>query len=500
MRIVDITPYSPIEQTRFANDTVIELKAASFAGIQFDAKRSTISFFECSFRKVTIQNSEDIDFENITIQFSGCYIDDIRIEKIKSHNISINFFASIVSGVIKSKQIDSISINNCICKSLFISNQKNVNISYTEENVFPLLWKKVLEIANTTFPTIIKEKQSIYIYDTINITFTSSEESDNKIGLYRRRYDALYLCKVGYYFTTDQKDTFDINLSISYTEAIQKQETKISNSRLNSLSISGKTAGSISIENTKINQWYVSDFISKGEVSFYNIHPFKGEEERIIGMHKCNLDDVWFDNVDFDKYQRISFYRTKLAKSVFTSCNFPQEYSSFERFMPIKNVHYPERKSQNHHKDQYEIFLQLKMSLESTGNYFEAQKLQAIAHDALIKINPISTGDKVILHINSFSNNHGLSIARPLVWFLTLSILIYLTYLFSLGRLFNSNEIDYDLIGYYFSFIDITHRNDFLVDKDEFNVFSLTIDYLGKVVFGFLIYQFIAAFRKYGKK
>src|SRR5690606_11531371 len=286
----------------------------------------------------------------------------------------------------------------------------------------------------------------------------------------------------------------------SYTEAIQKQETKISNSRLKSLSISGKTAGSISIENTQINQWYISDFISMGEVSFYNINPFKWEEEKIIGMHKCNLDDVWFDNVDFDKYQRISLYRTKLAKSVFTSCNFPQEYSSFERFMPIENVHYPERKSQNHHKDQYEIFLQLKMSLETTGNYFEAQKLQAIAHDALIKIKSISTGDKIILNLNSFSNNHGLSIARPLVWFLILSVVTYLSYLLSLGRLFNSNQIDYNLIGYYFSFIDITHRNDFLVEKDEFNFFSLTIDYVGKVIFGFLIYQFIAAFRKYGKK
>src|SRR5690554_4116683 len=152
MRIVEITPYEPIEHTMYANETVIKLKAASFAGVQFDAERTTISFSECSFRKITIRNSEDIDFENISIQFFGCYIDDIQIEKIKTQNISINFFSSIISGVVKSEQICSIRINNCICKSLFLLKQKNVNISYTEENVFPLLWKKVLKIANTSFP------------------------------------------------------------------------------------------------------------------------------------------------------------------------------------------------------------------------------------------------------------------------------------------------------------------------------------------------------------
>jgi len=54
-------------------------------------------------------------------------------------------------------------------------------------------------------------------------------------------------------------------------------------------------------------------------------------------------------------------------------------------------------------------------------------------------------------------------------------------------------EIDYDLIGYYFSFIDLTHRSDFLVDKVGLNGWALAIDYLTKLIVGFFIYQFIAA-------
>jgi len=83
---------------------------------------------------------------------------------------------------------------------------------------------------------------------------------------------------------------------------------------------------------------------------------------------------------------------------------------------------------------------------------------------------------------------------------MVISVLFYVLYLCSLGRIFNCNDVDWNLIGYYFSFLDITHRSDFLVSKTELNGFSLTIDYFNKILVGFLIYQFIAAFRKYGKK
>ena len=47
---------------------------------------------------------------------------------------------------------------------------------------------------------------------------------------------------------------------------------------------------------------------------------------------------------------------------------------------------------------------------------------------------------------------------------------------------------------------NITHRSDFLVEKEEFNGGMLAIDFINKLLVGFFIYQFVAAFRKYGKK
>jgi len=168
--------------------------------------------------------------------------------------------------------------------------------------------------------------------------------------------------------------------------------------------------------------------------------------------------------------------------------------------MPIDNVHYPEDKHENYAKDVYEIMLQLKMALEGTGNYFEAQKLQAVAHDALKEVKGIPKQDRIILCVNNWSNGHGLSIKKPFWWLIGSSVFLYILYLLSLGRIFNSNEFDSSLIGYYFAFLDLTHRTDFLVDKTEYNMFSLGVDYIGKVVVGFFIYQFISSFRKYGKK
>jgi len=70
----------------------------------------------------------------------------------------------------------------------------------------------------------------------------------------------------------------------------------------------------------------------------------------------------------------------------------------------------------------------------------------------------------------------------------------------SLGRIFVNTKIDWNLVGYYFSFLDLTHKKDFLVPKTELNGWSVTMDFLNKVVVGFFIFQFISAFRKYYKK
>lgn len=121
--------------------------------------------------------------------------------------------------------------------------------------------------------------------------------------------------------------------------------------------------------------------------NLYDIKPFRRESEEIkLEIHKSNLDKFWFDNISFDEYLIISLYRNKFGQTTITACDFPSKYKDFEKIHTVENIPNPEKKDKNYFKTRYETFLQLKKQLESSGNFYEAQKFQAISNEALKKI------------------------------------------------------------------------------------------------------------------
>jgi hypothetical protein len=502
MNLLYLTPYSIIENTDYPIDTKIVIRASDFNGVPFQDGKITFSFINCRFRNLEIENNETIDFKDISIQFISCFITQINVEIFTTTNFSIFFGSSILQGRIKNSNLKSVTVNNCLLNnSLFLLNLNNAVVSYTEENIFPIRWKKLLKSVKTDFKNLLKEKHSYYIYDTNNVVFSFNENSTETKGIYKRPYSNEVENKVGYYFTDKEKKEFKLSINLQYSADIPHKLTKIINAKLSALSISGYSTGELIVESAKIDNLYIHNFTTQLGSNFYNIKPFRGElTEKKLEIHKSNLDKVWFDNVSFNDFSIISFYRNKFGQTSITSCEFPDNYKGFDKFKTVENINYPDRLDDNYYKTRYETFLQLKKLLEATGNFYESQKLQAVSNEALRKIEKLPYGDRLILKINSLSNNHGLSIKEPFFATIILSAIFYILYLWTLGRMCNCNEIDYDLIGYYFAFLDITHRSDFLVSKSELSGWSVTIDYLNKILVGFLIYQFIAAFRKYGKK
>ena len=494
---ITIIPYQSVKNKQY-NEVEIDISAQNFNGV--DHKRGTITFMfdQCDFRKIRIINKEQINFKEISISFNYCFIEDFSISDITSDNISLMFFSSIITGRIDNNIIKDISLNNCITISLNLLNQNSINIAYTEENIFPKEWNKFIKRGDvSSINDLLKIEHNISINNSKNIRISANEKKSEKRGLYRNDFQQIDDWKIGLYLSSTQKDRLKINISIRYSNEIKDELTKISNCLLNSLVLSGDSSGEMLIENSTINSFYIRDFSASKEVLFFAIAAKNMDSK--LEIHKSNLDNTWFDNIDFNGYEILSFYRTRFAKAYFTSCNFPDDSLSFEKFKTLENIHYPEKKPQNYYKDQYETFLQLKLSLTNTGNVYEAQKLNAISKEALRKIPSLSKWDKSILWINSYSNNHNLSIKKPFWGLIGFSVLFYILYLLSIGRIFNSNEIDWTLIGQYFSFIDLTHKNDFLISKSEFTFWTLFLDIFNKIVVGFYIYQFIAAFRKYGK-
>jgi hypothetical protein len=501
MRIIEVKPYEKIDGESFPEDTKLVILKENFDNQDFIDGRIIFSISDCDFKKLVIENSEDIDF-NISIAFSGCYIERIEIETIVSKEIDLHLFTSLFSGNIRENNLRTLSVNNCLINGiLFAKNLNAVNISFTDENVFPRIWNRLISrLRIENFDEFIKQSQSYNLENIAKINFYTHNETKDKQGLKIDRQDRIDDYKVKYFFSEQEKQKFSINLSIKYAVNFQDEFSKINSPYLYSLFLSGTPKGPITIENAKIQRLYLHNITPNSELTFYNIRPLLTLKKLAkIEIHKSNLKNTWFDNFDFSQYSTISFFRTRFSETSFTSCNFPKDSISFENFKSLENVHYPENLKESFYKDQYETFLQLKNALEKTGNIYEAQKLQAISFEALRKVKDISNWDKFILSLNDFSNGHGLSIYKPLKWFFVFSIVLYIVYLYSLQRIFNSQDIDFNLIGYYFSFIDLTHRSDFLVNKDEFNILSLSIDFINKVIIGYFIYQFIASFRKYGK-
>ena len=498
---MNIEPYQSIENQTYPHRIKFEIKKKKFENVQFQEGKITFSFFNCIFDQIELENLEQIEFEEISIQFVSCFINHLSIDKLISNNISIFFGSSIISGKIDSNNLKSVSVNNCVLKrNLFLFNLKKLSVSYTEENIFPKRWKKLVKSIHSDLQNFTNAKQGFVIQDCLLTTIHFNEDNSDKLGFYLNEFTHIDDHKLGYFFSNEEKERFLMNVSLKYNPDTKHSSTKIIGARLSSLTLKGFSSGEVIIENTKIDDIYVHEYSSQTNTTFYNVEPFRSKTDKTkFEIKKSNLNNLWFDNVNFNAYNLISFYRTKFGNTAFTSCSFPEKFQDFQKFETVENIHYPDRKNNNYYTDRYEIFLQLHKKLNEAGNYQEALKFKSISNEALKNIKDLNNWDKFILRVNSFTNNHGLSIKEPFILLLGSSITLYFLYLLSVNRIFNNNEIDYNLIGYYFKFLDITHRSNFLVEKIELNGWSLFLDYLNKLLVGFFIYQFIAAFRKYGK-
>jgi len=494
---MNIRPYIVIENREFNEVENLYIIDEYLNPEEFRDGKITIVFNNCSFSHINIINEENIRFKHVSILFSYCLIKSFYVESIVTKNISILFTNSIISARINNNIFGFVSFTNCLVYNhLFLTKITQLSIVYDENAINLVQWLRFLRKYRLNYRDYLENK--IYIYEHIDFTFHIREKDTNKSGIHRN----LHLNRILYFFTEKEKQEFKISLLIHFYPNINDKKTRILNSKLHSLELKGNANGEIEIENCQIDNIYLFEVSCESNATFYNIKPYRtSSTENNFQISRCNLDKFWFDNVLFNDYKKISFYRNRFANTSFTSCEFPNNFNEFSKFITVNNIHYPNSKDHNYEKLRYETFLQIKKTLENSGNFYESQKFQSITNESLSKIKTISFWDKIILDINSISNDHGISIKKPLILLILFSILFYVLYLYSLDRIFICNsKIDWNLFGYYFSFLDITHRTDFLVEKKDLNGMSLFLDYLNKVVVGFFIYQFIASFRKYGKK
>lgn len=168
---IQIKPYETVVNQNYGT-VILKITPEIFNGVTYLNNQTNLNFNNCKFQKLIIINETEIEFKEISLNFSFCQIQDIQIESIVTEQISLHFHGCIIKGNINNNKIRSVSINNCITPSLFLQYQNRIDVSYTEENIFITKWISLLKESDVISANqLIKIKQSIYVNHSKIINF-----------------------------------------------------------------------------------------------------------------------------------------------------------------------------------------------------------------------------------------------------------------------------------------------------------------------------------------
>jgi len=234
-------------------------------------------------------------------------------------------------------------------------------------------------------------------------------------------------------------------------------------------------------------------------------------DESTVRFHLSSLGKTEFIDCPLGEY-RIEFSNSKITDCFVSGGSIPTD-----------NVHIigATKNSLEWHQQKASFFNQFKKIFEAQGDIYHATQFQAKWAEeqrkelrlrkkqeyadakkpvwwSKIKIFFNTTSnDRLTLWLNKISNLHGESWARTLGVFFALIIpAIYFSYLLAL-------KVPLDncgLLWKYFEFLNPAHSMKFIDENTTVKNGAILLDFIGRIVVSYGIYQFIAAFRKHTKK
>lgn len=251
-------------------------------------------------------------------------------------------------------------------------------------------------------------------------------------------------------------------------------------------------------------------------------------------FHLTDFDDkAIFSNVKFKK--SIQFLHNKVKTNTFISFENAQfEYgldisrsnfwctvqfwgAKFDKKQTLKS-----RKSKLYQNDGFasneqvgeigasarlrESFRIVKSSFISSGNHIEARKfhrleLRAYQDELCLSRCFQRIDEKLLLWLNKWSNDHGLSWSRGLLFTLLTTLLCFTIYLSNFAKWLKwdfSNQAVWTTIKHYIELLNLTKWDyqPFGLDNEPY---GYTILFISRIFIGYGYYQLVQAFRKYGK-
>ncbi len=341
-------------------------------------------------------------------------------------------------------------------------------------------------------------------------------------------------------------------------------ELYVSNNNINHINFEQLTLGKssvVSFSNTYVYTCNMNEFAMLGNLYFRGVKKaksvFKWPDRATALKQKFSPEEI---EENSEKYQRIKnlfeeqrdsytthtekllekfkqatfrISQSSLGKTEFTECNlagFSFEYNNSkitEVFISGGSVPESgikilgeEEETKGWFQQKVSIYNQLKKVFAAQGDvYYESVFHAQTSHHQLYLLRyqrkeksynwyqwllSEETYDIITFRLNQYSNKHGASWGRALGFVLILPFFIYFAYLKAAGLFYFDigSSIDWDLLGNYFTVLNPTHKTDFMPKPYEvnYNFGTNFLDFLGRIVVGYGIFQFISAFRKHGKK
>jgi len=525
MKEIDVFNYNDADVKDCSYNVPVKLfiKKASYEtakkALKISKNRSTIAFQNVAFNSEVSINVDDGIDQDISISFHNCYLDSFSSFALESEDVFLYFGGCLVQHLnANNVPLKSIRFNNCF-GSYFLTDLKKCHISFTEENIFIRDWIQLVSISPVdSLLQMLSFKTDFHITNVEEINFYGNEINPERRIDYLGDSKHFYIDKhpqnkvnrMKKLLSNDEKSKLNISVSINYKSEFKHKNSVVRNLQLRALSLTGRPEGEVIIENCKINDIFIRDFSPQNNFSLYKIET-RGKNKGNFEVHNSNFENTSLNAVRLNEYF-IVFFKSSFINTKFYSTIFPttKQLLNSNTFTSVENIHYPDKKAEKkaYNRDMYELFLELKQALEKRGNVYEAQKMKAVAQDFLLKIESknLLKSDFWILLLNRLSNFHGISVRNAFLWLIAvafffqwLNVLSFKSYYLT----FNSWEEMWGIFRktskYIFVIANPAHKVSSLAPEGEITGFTYAVSFCSRIAIGYLYYQFIAAFRRFGK-
>ncbi|MGD1893378.1 MAG: hypothetical protein ACFB15_22655 [Cyclobacteriaceae bacterium] len=262
-----------------------------------------------------------------------------------------------------------------------------------------------------------------------------------------------------------------------------------------------ENSGEVNIKRLRVNHIDFKYFTNHGILNIQTINRREKPDQNLsssLSLLSADLGSATFLDFDFNSFKEICIESVKISKIGIYGISFPANSKR------IFTGDLFEEKGKDASK-LYELYNQLHVIMQRQGHrvnelLYYAEFMEWHLKDLWRKKEnwPMITS----LVLNKVSTNYGQSWLQGAVGTFIIAWAFYFLYTISLPgvniSLDNANWNDTTFfIGEYFNFLNPAHKVDFMKDLPP-NWIASIWDFFGRIAVGFMIYQTISAFRRFG--